>query len=78
MLYSIQFIRSYQWDMNFYFQSLIHVCIKVHLKTKVKLCHKKDIYDLLIKSIQFSQLFILTKLYIYFKTFKKSPDIYFG
>lgn len=76
-LYSIQFNTSYQRDRVFYFQSLVHICIKVHLKTKVKVCHKKkNNYDLSIKSIQFSQLLIFTKLYIKFLNFKKSRLIY--
>lgn len=79
-LYSIQFNTSYQRDRVFYFQSLVHICIKVHLKTKVKVCHKKkNNYDLSIKSIQFSQLLIFTKLYIKFLNFKKvARDIFWG
>lgn len=75
--FSIQFNTFYQRDRVFYFQSLVHICIKVHLKTKVKVCHKKkNNYDLSIKSIQFSQLLIFTKLYIKFLNFKKSRLIY--
>lgn len=78
--FSIQFNTFYQRDRVFYFQSLVHICIKVHLKTKVKVCHKKnDNYDLSIKSIQFSQLLIFTKLYIKFLNFKKvARDIFWG